>query len=448
MATIVLVVALGGTEMRAGATLPPVGPLRFRLTPADASFLDQVQERSVRFFLEQSDPHTGLTRDRAPANGAPAHAAASTAATGFALAAYCIADSHHWIAPGEALRRVRTTLSFAADHLPQVHGWLYHFVDPATGQRAYHSEVSTIDTALFLQGALFAREYLRDPKVTALVNRIYRRIDWQWAQHGKLTLTMGWKPETGFIPHRWDSYCELMGMYLLGLGAPAHALPAASWNAWRRPQDTVAGFTFIQCSPLFTHQYSHAWFDFRDVRDKYADYWQNSVDATLAQRAWSAAQQYRYPHWSKKLWGLTASDGPHGYEAWGTPGPAKDESDGTVVPCAPGGSLPFAPRACLADLRHMRAVGGANVWTRYGFVDAFNPETGWVDHDVIGIDVGITLVMAENLRTGLVWRDFMQAPEVRRGMLAAGFVRERRPPPPVRTTIARAGRRAQASTNG
>jgi hypothetical protein len=307
--------------------------------------------------------------------------------------------------------------------------------------------VSTIDTALFLQGAVFAREYLDDPQVTELVNRIYHRIDWGWARHGKLTLTMGWTPEAGFIPHRWDSYCELMGMYLLGLGAPAHALPAASWDAWRRPEATVAGRTFIQCSPLFTHQYSHAWFDFRGVRDAYADYWQNSVNATLAQRSWSAAQQHRYPHWSKDLWGLTASDGPHGYKAWGTPGPAKDESDGTVVPCAPGGSLPFAPRECLTALRHMRTVGGQKLWSRYGFADAFNPETGWVDHDVIGIDVGITLVMAENLRTGLVWREFMQAPEVQRGMLAAGFVRDQQRGTAAQTNIAQSSPR-DTSHNG
>jgi hypothetical protein len=216
-----------------------------------------------------------------------------------------------------------------------------------------------------------------------------------------------------------------MGLYLLGLGAPARALPWPAWDAWRRPRTTVAGHTYIACAPLFTHQYSHAWFDFRGVRDGYADYWQNSVDATLAQRAWSAEQTQRFPHWSTQLWGLTASDGPRGYMAWGTPGTAKDESDGTLVPCAPGGSLPFAPQECLTDLHQMRSLGSPKVWGRYGFADAFNPETGWVSPDVIGIDVGIMLVMAENLRSGLVWRHFMQAPEVQRGMHIAGFVAEK-----------------------
>jgi hypothetical protein len=208
-------------------------------------------------------------------------------------------------------------------------------------------------------------------------------------------------------------------------------LSAPCWDAWQRgPRAEYAGHSFIQCSPLFTHQYSHAWFDFRGVRDEYADYWQNSVDATLAQRDWSAAQKKRFAHWSQDMWGLTASDGPHGYMAWGTPEPGvtKDESDGTLVPCAPGGSLPFAPRECLTALENMRAFGMPGLWGRYGFADAFNPETGWVSTDVIGIDLGITLVMAENLRSGLVWKDFMQAPEVRRGMKAAGFVSEHSSP--------------------
>ena len=202
------------------------------------------------------------------------------------------------------------------------------------------------------------------------------------------------------------------------------ALPTETWRAWRRePLVSRGDRTFIQGGSLFTHQYAHAWFDFRGHRDAYADYWQNSVDATLAQRDWTAAQRSRFPHWSAELWGLTASDSARGYVDWGTSGPDELRSDGTLVPCAPGGSLPFAPRECLTSLLRMREVGGPQVWGRYGFADAFNPHTGWVSPDVIGINVGITLIMAENLRSGLVWRGFMRAPEVQRGMRLAGFAR-------------------------
>ena len=408
------------------------GSETYSLTADDARLLEQIQARAVLFFIEQSDPQTGLTKDRAPNRGTVSDAAASVAATGFALTAYCIADSRGWLPPGDARRRVHQTLRFAVEHVAHERGWLYHFVDAATGQRAWNSEASTIDTALFLQGAVFAREYLRDETTADLVAQLYARIDWQWALNGGDTLTHGWMPETGFIPHRWDSYSELMGMYLLGIGAPRGALPPAAWQAWRRePRVAFEDRTFIQCGPLFTHQYAQAWFDFRAQHDGQADYWQNSIDATLAQRAWSAAQAERYPHWSHDLWGLTASDGARGYMAWGTPGPDEDQSDGTLVPCAPGGSLPFAPRECLTALHRMREVGGPSVWGRYGFADAFNPHTQWVSPDVIGIDQGIMLVMAENLRSGLVWRKFMRAPEVRRGMELAGFRPAASVPPPL-----------------
>lgn len=397
------------------------------LEERDAGFLDELQRRAVLFFTEQSDRRTGLTLDRARLDGTPGEgrAPSSVAATGFGLTAWCIADSRGWVRPEEARRRVRETLRFVAGQHAHEHGWLYHFVDATSGQRMWRSEASTIDTALFLQGALLAREYFHDAEISGYVDRIYARIDWHWALNDGATLSHGWHPETGFIAHRWDSYAEMLGLYLLGIGAPAHALPAASWEAWqRKPVVSTAGRTFIQCGPLFTHQYAHAWFDFRGRRDAHADYWRNSVDATLAQRTWSAAQHDRFPMWSEELWGLTASDSPRGYLAWGTPVSAHssdDVSDGTVVPCAPGGSLPFAPQECLTALHRMREVGGASVWGRYGFVDAFNPQTGWSSPDVIGINVGITLVMAENLRTGLIWRTFMRAPEVERGMRRAGF---------------------------
>lgn len=408
-----LAVRLGGSE-----AMP-------RLSVADTAWLDDLQRRAVRYFVEQADSVTGLVRDRAPVGGGESGAPSSVAATGFGLSAWCVAESRGWMSRDELRQRTRRTLQFILAAHAQERGWYYHFVDAGTGRRAWASEASTIDTSLLLQGALLAREHLRDPAVTRLVDAIYARIDWRWALNGGPTLAHGWRPETGFIPHRWDSYAELLGMYLLGLGAPAGALPEATWTAWRRePRVTRAGRTFIQCGPLFTHQYAHAWFDFRGRRDGAIDYWQNSVDATHAQREWSAAQRHRFPHWSRDLWGLTASDSVRGYVAWGTPVPGRagdDLSDGTVVPSAPGGSLPFAPVECLAALRSMRTAGGARVWGRYGFVDAFNPETRWASPDVIGISVGITLLMAENLRSGFVWRTFMRAPEVERGMTRAGF---------------------------
>ena len=403
-----------------GLRLAPVSTVD-SMTVKDAVFLDDLQARAFRYFDEHSDPVTGLTRDRAPADGSASDAPASIAASGFALTSWCIAVHRGW-APREAIvLKTRTALRFILEHVQHERGWIYHFINIHTGERMWNSEASTIDTALFLKGALMAREYLEDAEVRSLVDKLYARIDWVWALNGGRTLTHGWRPETGFLPSRWDSYCELLGLYLLGIGAPANALPADSWSAWERPVASYGRRTFIHCPPLFTHQYAHAWFDFRGKRDRYADYWKNSVDATLAQRDWCANLGTTFNHWSRNFWGVTASDSANGYVDWGGPVGGSERLDGTVVPCAPGGSLPFAPRECLGTLQQMRAIGGESVWGRYGFADAFNPQTGWVSPDIIAIDVGITLIMAENLRSEFVWNYFMRAPEARRGLSLAGF---------------------------
>jgi len=337
----------------------------------------------------------------------------------------------------EARNRVLTTLSFVAKKVPNQRGWLYHFVDVHTGERYWNCEVSTIDTALFLQGAIAAREYFNDPAVTSLVNEIYGRIDFRWALDSGSTVSHGWRPESGFIQHRWDSYAEMLGLYLIGIGAPHNPLPPETWKAWKRgPVVNYDGRTFIQCAPLFTHQYTQAYFDFRGLRDGTFDYWQNSVDATLAQREWCASRTADFSQWSRLMWGVTACDSPTGYTAQGGPFGSADKVDGTLAPCAPGGSLPFAPRECLAALKEMRVAGGPGIWGRYGFADAFNPQTGWIASDVIGIDVGITLLMTENMRTGSVWQAFMHAPEVQRGLKLAGFAPRQLTPQSVITTIA------------
>ncbi len=414
--------ALGLTCARATVDSTEFSQLPYVLSDSEEGFVAVLQQRAFLYFEEHSDPVSGLTVDRAPADGGSSTAPASIAATGFALTAWCIADQRGWLPPGEARRRVLKTLNFVVTQVPHERGWIYHFIDIHNGSRMWNCEASTIDTALFLQGALGARQYFNDPEVSVLVNEIYGRIDWAWALNEGSTLSHGWRPESGFIPCRWDSYAEMLGLYLLGIGAPGRPLPASTWQAWKRgPVVSYAGRTFIQCAPLFTHQYAQAWFDFRGLRDSGVDYWQNSVDATLAQREWCASRAPDFPRWSRELWGVTACDGPRGYKAQGGPFGSVDKVDGTLAPCAPGGSLPFAPRECLAALQEMRAVGGVQVWGRYGFADAFNPQTGWVSPDVIGIDVGITLVMAENLRSGFVWRHFMQAPEVRRALRLAGF---------------------------
>jgi hypothetical protein len=239
--------------------------------------------------------------------------------------------------------------------------------------------------------------------------------------NGGSTLSMGWNPESGFLNARWEHYCELMMIYLLGIGSPTHPLSADTWKAWTRPVIKYQGIEYISGNdPIFTHQYSQAWFDFRKKRDAYTDYFENSIKATKAHKLFCLSLHDRFPDYSEDLWGISASDYAKGYTAWGGP-PPQGPIDGSIVPCAAGGSLAFLFDDCMRVLRNIRGRYKDKAWARYGFVDAFNPLTGWYDQDVLGIDLGITMLMAENHRTGFVWETFMRNPEAKSAMQKVGF---------------------------
>jgi hypothetical protein len=397
-------------------------PQQTHLTAADDSSLDEIQKRAFQFFWEQSDPTTGLTKDRNLANSAEdPRDIASIAANGFGLTALAIADKRGWMKSAPLTERVRNTLRFLTNSAYQQHGFLYHFMRMRTGERAFDCEVSTIDTSLLLCGVLTCRAYFDDPEIRSFATQFYERVDWPWFLNGGTTLSMGWKPESGFLEARWNHYCELMMIYLLGLGSPTHPLPAETWDAWARPVMEYDGLKYISAhDPLFVHQYSQAWFDFRGKRDHYANYFENSVTATRAHKLFCLSLEKQFPDYTNDLWGISASDSAHGYTAWGGP-PPLGKIDGSVVPCAAGGSVAFLPQDTLRVLDTMRHKYADRAWTRYGLVDAFNPLTNWYNADVLGIDLGIMAVMAENLRTGFVWETFMKDKDARRGMERANF---------------------------
>jgi len=403
-------------------------PAPARTKPNDA-FVEDLEHRAFLFFVERGDPRTGEVLDRAKADGsADSRRIASIAATGFGLTALCIGAEQGWITREQAQARVLATLQFLTK-MPREHGWYYHFVDMSTGERQWKSELSSIDTALLMAGVLTAREYFGEQsEIGKLAESIYEAVDFPWMLDGdpKL-LSMGWKPESGFLNDRWDRYCELMILYLQAIGSPAHAIPADSWYAWRRPHVHYESYDFISVAPLFTHQYSHAWVDFRGLREdrgEHTDWFQNSVVATEAHRAFCINLHPKFPDFGPDAWGITASDSAKGYVAWGGP-PMDPAIDGTLVPCAPGGSLMFTPDIALRDLQNMQSMLDGRVYTHYGFVDAFNPLTEWIDPDVLGIDQGITLLSAENMRNGNVWRWFMRNGNIRGAMDRVGLVRSK-----------------------
>ena len=400
----------------------PAAQSQFTLTPEDDTFLNEVESASFQFFWEQQNPKTGMVQDRCVLRGGIPGTVASIAATGFGLTAICIAEKRGFVTRAAALERLFATLNFLWKKLPQHRGFFYHWANITTGERVWESEISSVDTAILLCGVLTCREHFRHPAVTQLADLIFQRVEWTWLSEDTSLLSHGWTPEIGFLPSRWDYYSELMMMYLLGMGSSSHPLKPEAWNAWKRLTFEYDGLRYIgSFAPLFVHQYSQAWFDFRGKRDKYADYYQNSIIATEVHRRFCLELGKQFSDYSEDLWGITASDGPNGYVVWGGP-PAVGPIDGTITPSATGGSLTFAPQATLRVLKNIRTHYGS-AWSKYGFVNAFNPLTNWYDHDVIGIDTGITMLMAENLRTGFVWQTFMKTPEAQRGMERAGFVK-------------------------
>ena len=407
----------------------------FTLDDQHTEFLKDLRRRCYQFFVDTADPDTGLVPDRAKFNGKEHSEYASVATCGFALASYAAAAKSNW-ADADAARDATLRLLTSIDtKVANEKGFVYHFVDLKTGQRVPKSEASSIDTALLTAGAMVAATtFADDKKIVSLANKLCDRVDWKWMLNGSNQFSMGWTPEMGFIKQRWDRFSELTILVLIAIGARKNAISPDCWKAWQREDMlTFHGKPFINYAPLFVHQYPHAFFDFKNFESPSGrSYWDNSVTAHLAQIEFMAELGKRYPkkmaHYSEKLWGLTASDSVDGYRDWGGPykqGEFKPERgiDGTIVPSAAAGGLPFVPEQALRTLMHQKDTFKSRVYGQFGFIDAFNPRTDWFASDVIGIDTGITLLMAENLLNGSIWEQFMKHEVAQQGFESAGFRR-------------------------
>jgi hypothetical protein len=400
----------------------------------DDAFVDLVQRTAFDYFWYETNPVNGLVKDRSSDPSL-----SSIAAVGFGLSALTVGIDRGWISREAGRARALTTLMFLwnSPHGPEADatgykGFYYHFLDLHTGRRDGDAELSTIDTALLLGGVLhvqqyFAQEDATEAKIRTVADAIYRRVEWPWMQVRSAKVCHGWTPETGFLRYDWGGYNEAMILYLLALGSPTFPLSPEAWTAWTSSYtwQTHYGQAFVVFPPLFGHQYSHVWVDFRNIRDPYMrdkglDYFENSRRATLANRAYAIANPHGWADYSENVWGLTASDIPSDYRARGAP-PAESD-DGTITPTAAGGSFAFTPHESLAALRHIYATYRTQIWGPYGFKDAFNPSRQWFATDYLGIDQGPIVLMVENYRTGRIWDVFMQHTAIQHGLERAEFV--------------------------
>jgi hypothetical protein len=407
--------------------------------PSDNAFMDYLQQANFDYFWYTANPINGLIPDRSTTGSA-----CSIASVGFGLTAIGIAIDHGWISRDQGAARVLTTLNTFWNG-PQgtnasgdigYNGWFYHFLDMNGATRSGSSELSSIDTTLLLGGIVYVKQYFNgtnaiETSIQTTASEIFNRVNWIWMAPdipGTNGVRMGWLPDTGFSTFGdWKGYDEGMLIYLLGIGATSNSLPASCWNYWTSGYiwATYYSYSFVTFPPLFGHEYSHCWIDFRHVGDAYMNamnstYFENSHRAALAQQAYCIADPGGWPGYSSLIWGLTASDDPSGYNAHGAP-PAQNDN-GTIAFTASGGAMAFAPEISLPALKNFYNGGRPHFWTQYGFIDAFNLSAAWYDNAELGIDQGPIVIMVENYRNQNVWRLFMQNPEIRQGLQGAGFV--------------------------
>jgi hypothetical protein len=430
-----------------------------------AAMLDDLQKRTFLWFWETTNAANGLVPDRWPTKSF-----SSIASVGFGLTAYPVGVERGWITREQARQRVLTTLEFFArapkgpdaTGMTGYKGFFYHFIDMETGERYRDVELSTIDTTLLLAGVLFCQSYFdRDHpdevRIRALAEELYLAADWSYFLTRPPLVSMSWRPERGFSRADWRGLNEAPLLYILALASPTHAVDPAAWAAWTSTYkwQSFYGQEHINFAPLFGHQYSHVWIDFRGIQDDYLrqkgiDLFENSRRATISQRAYAIANPGRWKDYGENVWGLTACDGPGGGKAaidgverqfWGymARGAAATEirDDGTIAPTAAAASIAFAPEIVVPAIAEMKRRYGDRLYQQYGFLDAFNPtlrektefirkgtvdpQLGWFDVDYLGIDQGPIVLMIENHRTGFVWNVMKKNPHIVRGLRRAGF---------------------------
>jgi len=421
--------------------------------PLSSELLDTLQRRVYEYFEHEDNPANGLVCDKTKI-GWPA----SIAATGLALAAYPVGVERGFIERTAARTLTLTTLRFFWNS-PQgtepdatgYKGFYYHFLDMQTGRRVWQCELSTVDSSFLLAGFLSARAYFVEDsedelEIRTLADALYRRADWNWARNGQATVTHGWTPESGFLPYRWEGYDEALLVYALGLGSPTHPLPEESYSSWLSTYrwKKIYHHEFLYSGPLFVHQLSHVWIDFRGIqdafmRDKGIDYFENSRRAAYVQQQYAIRNPLQFEGYGENCWGISASDGPgwqthrmngierefYAYRARGVPfGP----DDGTISPWATVASLPFAPEIVLPALKHFDDID-LRIDRHYGFKASFNPtypdepksEHGWVSPYNFGVNQGPIVLMIENYRSGFLWRLMRQCTYLVTGLRRAGF---------------------------
>ena len=391
---------------------------------SDDEFLDLVERRAFLYFWYGANPENGITLDGAK-NWKPDDDLDwnSIAAVGFGLTAICIGAERGWISKEMAYERCRVTLDAYLNKIQNNHGFYYHFTN-RKGMNDRNTELSSIDSLLMFCGMLFAAEYFKSTEVEKMARQIFERVDWRWMHDNRKFASMAVDPGGKFNPASWDRHCEGQILSILELGHPQN-MPTDLWFDMPEQYGTYRGYRSLNQGPLFTFQFPSNWIDFRDRNDGAVNFWENGIEATLANRFYAIEKMPERKGYGPNSWGFTAGDFPGGYHAFAAP-PSYPGEDGTVTINAAGGSVIFTPHLSTQALRWMYDNLHDKVWGKYGFTDGYNLDKNWSCDRVIGIGTGPVLLSIENHRTGFVWKYFMQNDYVKRGMERVGFKDEPR----------------------
>jgi hypothetical protein len=433
-------------------TFKSKGKVQYAITPEEEKMLDTIQYKTFLFFLNEHHPEKGIVKDRT-AKWAPA----SIASTGFGIPSLAIGVERQWITREKAAEITLKILKFfvnsvqsADTNVTGYKGFYYHFLRMNSGTREWKCELSSIDTGILMMGIIFARNFYNldndvEKQIRALAAIMLGRIDWQFMTMpptGKFanTISMGWTPEKGLHDFGWSGYNEALFLYVLAAGSGMENIER-SYSAWfgsYKWQTPYKGLSHVAFPPLFGHQFSQAFIDYRGLADAYMkakgiDYFENSRRATYVQRQYAIDNPKGWIGYDSLCWGITASDGPTekhnfgdkkflGYAGRGTSGPDYNYfDDGTIAPYAPLSSLVFAPEIVLPTIKSINKKYGDRLWGKYGYYDSFNPTAKWFNDDFIGIDEGPMLLMIENFRTGFVWNYVMKDPIIQKGLNKLGY---------------------------
>lgn len=409
---------------------------------SDEEMLDYIQRVSLNYMWDGAEPTSGLARERIhldnhyPQNDKDV---ITTGGSGFGIAGLLVGIERGFINRTEGVAR----LTKIADYLAKAdrfHGVWSHWIDGPTGKVKPFGQKDNggdlVESSFLMTSLLCVREYFKDGNqaeqaLASKIDKLWREMEFDWyTKGGEDVLYWHWSPEYGWdMNFPLEGYNECLITYILAASSPTHSVPATAYHqGWARsgyikshakpfgyPLDVKHNGATEMGGPLFWAHYSWIGLNPTHLKDQYADYWHVTRNHAMANYIYCVQNPKQYKGYGKNCWGLTASYSTVGYSAH-----APNNDLGVITPTAALSSFPYTPEESMAALKYFYSKGDW-IWGKYGFYDAFSEQDRWTVPHYLAIDQCTIAPMIENYRTGLLWKLFMNAPEIQQGLAKLGF---------------------------